>query len=698
MLRNSIAPSRRLGSPLGYQGTTGQWIHRLQPRRAISQKSYYRARAARSPLERANRAFISGLPNTNSGAATFTTSTNLRAPKDPNVRPPASPSSDSVIAPESALKTPPSPISATQTSPGTSVNPPEATKGRSDIPPPPPPPQPKPKRRFRRFLTYLILTSGLAYGGGVFLSLKSDNFHDFFTEYVPYGEEAVLYLEDMDFRRRFPNATRNVNRKASEPREEGTKVTIPSKSGVSWKVSEEEEKGSDVSRRGKHMSAIESAESTVAVEKSKPAIKKAEPKPERSPAPETTSETKTTPVKQDTQESSNKAPIVTLEQELVPAIASITNIDPLTASIQDDPTVQELAKIVNDLIAVINADGSSSKLSGPVRKAKDEFYKLGEKIANLRHDAHAAAQEDIRNAHAEFDRSATELIRRIDEVRAEEATQFREEYETEREKLAQSYREKIQTELDRANEIAEQRLRNELVEQSIELNRKFLGDVENLVEREREGRLSKLAELASNVQELEKLTVGWNDVIDANLATQKLQVAIDAVRTALESDDVPRPFINELVAVKGLAAQDPIVDAAVSSISPDAYQRGIPSSTQIIDRFRRVANEVRKASLLPENAGVASHATSYLMSKVMFKKETSTDGDSVESILTRTENYLEEGNLDGAAREMNSLRGWSRLLSKDWLADVRRVLEVKQALEVSSTPYRTTLALSTERD
>jgi hypothetical protein len=32
---------------------------------------------------------------------------------------------------------------------------------------------------------YLILTSGFAYGGSIFLALKFDNFHDFFTEYIP---------------------------------------------------------------------------------------------------------------------------------------------------------------------------------------------------------------------------------------------------------------------------------------------------------------------------------------------------------------------------------------------------------------------------------------------------------------------------------------------------------------------------------
>jgi len=101
-----------------------------------------------------------------------------------------------------------------------------------------------------------------------------------------------------------------------------------------------------------------------------------------------------------------------------------------------------------------------------------------------------------------------DLILRIDEARAAEAAQFREEFEAEREKLSLAYQDKIKTELQRAQELAEQRLRNELVEQAIELNRKYLNDVKELVEKERQGRLSKLNELTANVNQLESLPLG----------------------------------------------------------------------------------------------------------------------------------------------------------------------------------------------
>jgi len=44
--------------------------------------------------------------------------------------------------------------------------------------------------------------------------------------------------------------------------------------------------------------------------------------------------------------------------------------------------------------------------------------------------------------------------------------------------------------------------------------------------------------------------------------------------------------------------------------------------------------------------------------------------------------------LESAAREMNGLKGWAGVLSRDWVAEARRVLEVRQAVEVISTEAR----------
>ncbi|KAL8682042.1 MAG: hypothetical protein Q9224_006809 [Gallowayella concinna] len=363
-------------------------------------------------------------------------------------------------------------------------------------------------------------------------------------------------------------------------------------------------------------------------------------------------------------------------------------IDPLKIPHADEPVVQDLVKIINDIIVVVNADNAQGKYQSSISKAKSELASVGSKILDMKKAEQTAAQDKIKATETEFENAARELVRRLEEEMRNQTASYRDEFELERERVSKHYQERLDVEIKRAQEVSEQRSRNELLEQAVSLKQKFVGDVQQQVENERSGRLSKLSSLSSSIDELEGLTSSWNKVIDTNLQTQHLLLAVEAVRSTLESADRPRPFVHELATLKELATNDAVISSAIASINPTAYQRGVPTISQLIDRFRRVASEVRKASLLPEDAGVASHAASYLLSRVMFKKQGMTIGDDVESVLTRTETLLEEGRLDEAAREMNGLDGWAKSLSADWLGEVRKVLEVRQAVDVMGTQAR----------
>jgi len=580
----------------------------------------------------------------------------------------------------------------------------------------------------------LILLTGLAYGGGVWYSLISDKFHDFFTEYIPFGEDAVFYFEEREFRRRFPRATNP----SKIPRDTGQKITIPSKSGLSWKIAEDEGKGSDLGEKGPHMSAVEknpasrdvaeaqraptgatAKEKTKAVDAAKkdapkpsgvmpttkeaasaqtPPKAEAQPKPVPEPkvepslkieAPTKKADPESEKVRKESRKSRKpkEAPTKNPEVDEPSVFVPITRIDPLKIKNADEPLVQTLVKTLNDIITVVNADNSNGKFNSTITKAKTELANVGKKIMDLKAAERAAAEEKVKSLQGEFDKAARELVRRLEDEMHDQEGRWKDEFESEREKIAHTYEERLKSEVERTKQLSEQRVQNQLLEQAVAMKSQFLAEVKDRVETERDGRLSKLSELAGSVNELEKLTSDWNSVIDANLKTQHLQVAVEAVRAGLENADRPRPFIKELAALKEIAAGDPVVDSAIASVNPIAYQLGVPTSGQLIDRFRRVATEVRKASLLPDDAGVASHAASLVLSKVLFKKQGRAVGDDVESVLTRAETLLEEGDLDEAAREVNTLTGWAKTLSSDWLAEVRRVLEVRQALDVGVNLY-----------
>ncbi|KAF2084471.1 hypothetical protein K490DRAFT_75870 [Saccharata proteae CBS 121410] len=530
----------------------------------------------------------------------------------------------------------------------------------------PPPQAPKPKKRFRRFLLTLLVLTSLGYGGGVYYSLVSDNFHDFFTEYVPFGEDAVGYFEERQFRRRFPGGTPAVPRLHEQVRGEN-KIKIASKSGVSWKKTEEE--GKESAQKDKKTSAVEDAGRAERVQQA-PTV------------------------------ATQKEQAVTVEEAKKPAAKPAEPVKSTPAGLIDninikegsEPVVQDVVKILNDIITVINADNAADKYSSAITKAKSEISKVVNDIATMKAMAEKQSEDKIRNLHIEFDNGVKELVRRVETEMHQQEAHWKDEFESERERLSQTYQSKLKAELDAAQKVYDQKVKNSLLEQSIELQRQFTDSVRKHVDEERGGRLARLTELSDSVAELEKLTAQWNEVIDANLRTQHMVVAVEAARAAVEKADRPRPFVEELAALKEVAANDPVVNAAIASINPVAYQRGVPTPSQLIDRFRRVASEVRKAALLPEDAGVASHAASLVLSKVMFKKGGQGQGlpvgTDVEAVLTRTEMLLEEGNIDQAAREMNGLTGWAKVLARDWLGDARRVLEVRQALDVLSTEAR----------
>ena len=523
------------------------------------------------------------------------------------------------------------------------------------------------------------MLSVLGYAGGVYYSLVNDNFHDFFTEYVPYGEDAVAYFEEREFRKRFPAHDPYSGKSWPQTRGED-KVTVGKRSGVSAKVAQDDENaGSDLAQRGRHLSATEENKPKQAPKEDKQTVS-----PKKTKAAD---ESISTDKQRANAKKEEKKPESSKAAAKAPAPASgVSTIDHINIAEAQEPVVQDLVKVLNNIITAVNGSSEAGMLSSTIATAKDDLSKVIKDVSVLKEKAAQDADTQVKNAHSEFDNAAKELVRRLEQEMREQELKWREEYESERERLSKSYQQRLSAELDAAQKVSDQKNKNALLEQEIALQKNFMDSVKSSVETEREGRLSKLDQLSSSVEELEKLTGEWNTVVDATLQTQHLQVALESVRAKLQASDFPTPFTNELVALKEVARSNETVNAAISSIQPLAYQRGIPSVAHLIDRFRRVASEVRKASLLPEDAGVASHAASAVLSRFMFAKKADRglpEGEDVEATLARTEVLLEEGDLDAAAREMNALKGWAGVLSRDWVGECRRVLEVRQAVDVS---------------
>ncbi len=239
------------------------------------------------------------------------------------------------------------------------------------------------------------------------------------------------------------------------------------------------------------------------------------------------------------------------------------------------------------------------------------------------------------------------------------------------------------------------RLREEVVSQGIELQRRWLRSIKTQVETERGGRLAKLDTLSSSLKQLERITLDNSTQLDDNVKLHKLWSALRAVQTKADKGDVA--FDDELRVLKSLTSSgqvksDEVIKATLNQLeSSGIASTGIKSFAALSSWFSNsVAPRVHSASLLPapEESTVISHMASAILSKILFRPKPSaidSNDKSVNATLARAEWCLAEKDLDGAAREVNSLKGWAGKLASDWLNEARRRLEVQQALEVVAT-------------
>lgn len=220
------------------------------------------------------------------------------------------------------------------------------------------------------------------------------------------------------------------------------------------------------------------------------------------------------------------------------------------------------------------------------------------------------------------------------------------------------------------------------------MQRRWIREIKVRVEQERGGRLANLDELSANLKRLERIALDNSAYLDENIRIHSLWSALRAVNSAVDSP-VRKPFREELRVLRHIATarEDPIVASALSSLeATDVPDIGVEPFADLASWFATsVAPRVSTVALVPDqNAGVLSHLASHFLSTFRFNRHGLVPGEDVLSVLARAEYYLNEKDLDSAARELNKLRGSAKVLLHDWLEAARRRLEVQQAIEVRS--------------
>ena len=184
-----------------------------------------------------------------------------------------------------------------------------------------------------------------------------------------------------------------------------------------------------------------------------------------------------------------------------------------------------------------------------------------------------------------------------------------------------------------------------------------------------------------DMKQVQNLVTGSAESHAATQASQRLIAVMGALRQASATS---QPFIRELMALKQVAGRDELIRTAIATIDERAVESGILTTGQLVDRFNSVSDEIRKVSLIRDDqeADTLTLASSWALSKLFFQKKGYQGGQDVESRLARIRAHLDEGDLDGATREVNQFKSVAKTLASDWLELARRRLEIEQAVNV----------------
>jgi mitofilin len=173
---------------------------------------------------------------------------------------------------------------------------------------------------------------------------------------------------------------------------------------------------------------------------------------------------------------------------------------------------------------------------------------------------------------------------------------------------------------------------------------------------------------------------------NALLTVVKEGIPGDLENGSSSTDDCPTPVTNELNAVRDAGSIYPLVHITLSSIPPQARTRGVYTPEALTRRFDKVRRVARRVTMIDETgATLARYVLSYLQSffvvraKPVRNSDTDVSELSAFALLDNADDCLRRGDLEQAARYVNQLRGESRRVAADWLAETRLLLETRQA-------------------
>jgi len=125
-------------------------------------------------------------------------------------------------------------------------------------------------------------------------------------------------------------------------------------------------------------------------------------------------------------------------------------------------------------------------------------------------------------------------------------------------------------------------------------------------------------------------------------------------------------FESDLKIIEKYAKDDPEMQAALKRVAPYA-RSGVLSRPHLQKEFRNIAADIVMAKLQGEDASVRERVLLRLSKYAKMRKVDDIQGDSVDATVARAELLIDQGDIKGAIRELQSLDGAPAETAAPWL-------------------------------
>ena len=384
-----------------------------------------------------------------------------------------------------------------------------------------------------------------------------------------------------------------------------------------------------------------------------------------------------------------QVPIILSEPDTVltvePPALSVTTVDAESGvEVDNTESIQDMARLVEKTLSLIEEPGADIKeiLEIPGLKSVTERMQPGEVkiLLQVLADKSTEIKQEMARLKEESDQAIRSEVEKV-------STEYEKKIEVELNQTRLEFEKMMTSRLDAQADLYLTVAEEDLKTQAELLDKRWADQVKLEVDKERGGRLAKLDQLGLKLMYLERAATMAVEKVASADKINYLRAAAGLLRSKLNLA-ANTDFSKEIFAIKVLGGNDSFIQLVLDAVEETDSVRKYQTSEELKYWFEDLYPLLWRNQLVPDNAGPFSYIIAQVFSILLLHKRSPIPGTTGDCVLSRAAHHINHGDLDSAAREINQLKGWTKVLARDWLEASRCHLTLNQAIDAIETRLR----------